>query len=439
MIIERKQYLNELISKKDNGLIKIITGIRRCGKSFLLNDLFYNYLKEKKIKEKNIIRFAFDVDEDIDLLDKYFPDEPTKIYENKKKSYKVNSKKFRVFIKEKTNKNERYYLLLDEIQILEDFATTLNGFLKNEKLDVYVTGSNSHLLSSDIITEFRGRGDQIRIYPLSFKEYFDCQDKTFNEAYKEYQYYGGMPYLLNLHDDKQKKDYLTNIFKEVYIKDIVDRHSIVDLDNFEKLINELSSSIGSYTNPTNLEHYFNSELKIGYSHNTIKNHIEYLKESFLLNESMRFDIKGKEYITANSKYYFTDIGLRNARLNFRQNEPTHIMENIIYNELLIAGYKVDVGIVDVVEKNKNNNSVVKKLEVDFVVRDFDKNYYIQSAYSLADENKFKQEIRPYNYIKDNFVKIVIVNDNIKSYTTDTGIKIVSLEEFLTSGKNIGEI
>ena len=430
MEFKRDKYLNEIISKKNNSMIKVITGLRRCGKSYLLFNMYYKYLISTGINDKNIIRFAFDVDDDIDKLDKYFPEEETKIYDKKTRSFKVNSKKFRAYVSDLTNEIDEFYLLLDEIQNLDNFVGTLNGFIKKNNFDTYVTGSNSRLLSTDIITEFRGRGDQIKIYPLSFREFYNSMNLSFSDAYKTYAYFGGMPLVYNFKTDEQKARYLKNLFEEVYIKDIVERNGIEDLDSFDRLIDSISSVIGSYTNPTNLENTFKSEMKITYNHITIANHLKHLIDSFLIYEVSRYDIKGKKYLGAQYKYYFSDIGLRNVRLNFRQQEQTHIMENIIYNELLYRGYNVDIGIVETNEKNKNGNNVKKQLEVDFIVNNNDERYYIQSAYSMSTDLKEQQEQKSLININDSFKKIIIVNDNIKSYMTDEGIRIISLEDFL---------
>lgn len=436
MIISRKDYLNKLIEKKDNKLIKIITGLRRSGKSFLVFNLFKEYLLNNKTKNDYIVTFAFDNMEDIMKLDKYFPKEDTLIYDTNKKNYKVNSKKFIAFINDNTNNHNHFYLLLDEIQLLDKFVFVLNGFLQHDNCDIYVTGSNSRMLSKDIVTEFRGRGDQIHIYPLSFKEYYEVRNIDFNEAYLEYQYFGGMPYTLSLNNDNDKQNYLKNLFTEIYLKDIIDRNDIRNDTNLEKLLEVLSSSIGSYTNPTNIENTFNSELKLSYHHDTIKKHIDFLKDAFLLSQVDRYDIKGKKYIGANSKYYFTDIGLRNALINFRQSEPTHIMENIIYNELIIRGYSVDVGIVEVSEVNKNGFNVIKQLETDFICNKINKKIYIQCAYSMETIEKQKSEKRSLINIKDNFRKIIVVNDNIKKYYTEEGIEVISLKDFLLGNDDL---
>ncbi|MCQ2409637.1 MAG: ATP-binding protein [Clostridia bacterium] len=429
MLIRRDEYLNKIIEKENNGLIKVITGLRRSGKSYLLNTIFKDYLKSKGITDSQIISFAFDTMEDVMKLDRYLPDENTLIYDTKG-NYKVNSKKFILFIQELTNTDQPYYLLLDEIQLLDNFVMVLNGFIRHDNYDVYVTGSNSKMLSKDIITEFRGRGDQIHVYPLSFKEFYYANELSFEDAYLEYQYYGGMPYTLMLNNDKSKQEYLKSLFSEIYIKDITQRNDIKDTDSFERLLKILSSSIGSYTNPTNLEKTFQSTEKIAYNHETIKKHIEFIKDAFLLNESSRYNIKGKKYISANSKYYFTDIGLRNALINFRQDEPTHIMENIIYNDLIIKGYSVDVGIVEVYEKNDKGNYEVKQLETDFVCNNINGRIYIQSAYSIESSEKILKEKRSLININDSFRKIIIVKDSIKRYVTEEGIEVISLRDWL---------
>lgn len=429
MEIKRDKYLNELIERKNNKMIKVITGLRRSGKSYLLNNLYKNYLIKNGIEESQIISFAFDKMEDVMKLDKYLKEEETILYVNSK-NYYINSKKFILYIKDITSSNKTYYLLLDEIQLLDKFAMTLNSFISYDNFDVYVTGSNSKMLSYDVLTEFRGRGDQIHIYPLSFKEYFNSVNLSFEEAYLEYQYFGGMPYLLELKDSSKKEQYLKNLFSETYIKDITERNEIKDIDSFKKLLEVLASSIGLYTNPTKLEKTFKSEENITYNHISIKNHIEFIKNSFLLEEALRYDVKGKKYIGFNSKYYFTDIGLRNALINFRQNEPTHIMENIIYNELIIRGYSVDVGIVEINEKNEKGNYVKKQLETDFICNRLNEKIYIQSCYSLESLEKINQEKKSLLNINDNFKKIIIVKDSIKKYYTEEGIEIISLKDWL---------
>lgn len=429
MEIKRDKYLNKLIERKNNGLIKIVTGLRRCGKSYLLNNIYKDYLLSNGIKEEQIISFSFDVLENVMVLDKYLPKEKTLKYDSKG-NYIVNPKKFILYINDLTKENKEYYFLLDEIQLLDNFVMVLNGFLKHDNFDVYVTGSNSKVLSSDIITEFRGRGDQIHLYPLSFKEFFEAKSQSFDDAYLEYQYYGGMPYLLNIDSEVSKQEYLKSLFTEIYIKDITERNGIKDIDSFSKLLKILASSIGSYTNPTKLENSFRSIENIDYGHVTIKKHIDFIKDAFLLSEANRYDIKGKKYIGSNSKYYFTDIGLRNALINFRQTEPTHIMENIIYNELISRGYSVDVGIVEISEKNDNGNYVIKRLETDFICNKINEKIYIQSAYSMETLDKEIQEKRSLINIKDNFKKMIIVKDSIKPYLTEEGIEVINLKDWL---------
>lgn len=432
-MIKRDKYLNELFNKKNNGLVKVITGLRRSGKSYLLFNIYYDYLISSGIEKQNIITFSFDNREDINLLDKYRKGEDIYVKELESKRIKVNANKFLDFIKEKTTHNDYYYIFLDEIQELDDFVNVLNGLLSHNNFDIYVTGSNSNLLSKDILTKFRGRGDNIYIQPLSFKEFYNYVNLPFNVAYREYSYFGGMPYLVNLNNDHDKQKYLINLFKETYIKDIVDRNNINDIEKLEKLLSILSSGIGSYTSTTNIENVFKSVEHKTYHHETIKNHLEYLKDSFLINEAKRYDIKGLAYIGSSYKYYFTDIGLRNALINFRQDEPTHIMENIVYNTLIYLGYNVDIGIVEISEKNENNNYVRKQLETDFICNTIKGKIYIQSAYSLPDKPKLDQEKKSLINIKDNFRKIIITKDDIKSYVTEEGIEIISLEDFLLNG------
>ncbi len=430
MTIKRDKYLNELISKKGNSMVKVITGLRRCGKSYLVFNIFYDYLIQHDVDKKNIITFAFDNMEDIIKLDKYYPEEATMIYDSKKKNYKINYKKFIEFIKVETRKESNYYLLLDEIQLLDQFVFVLNGFLKHANYDIYVTGSNSRMLSKDIITEFRGRGDQIYVTPLSFKEFYDCRQLTFDEAYSEYQYYGGMPLVALKNSDIEKQEYLKKLYDEIYIKDIVERNDIKNVESFEILLKILSSSIGSYTNPTNIENTFKSEMKQSYHHDTIKKHIDFIEDSFLIKHADKYDIKGRRYIGANSKYYYTDLGLRNALINFRQDEPNHIMENIIYNELVYRGYSVDVGIVEINERNDKGNYVRKQLETDFVCNKLNEKIYIQSAYEMANVDKLVQEKKSLININDNYRKIIIVKDSIKNYFTEEGIEVISLKSFL---------
>ena len=430
MNINRNYYLNKLIAKKHNGLVKIITGLRRAGKSYLLFKLFKEHLLSSKVLEDQIITFAFDNKEDLILLDDFLPNSNTLFYDSKKINYKVNSNKFLKYLLQKTKDDKKYYILLDEIQLLDEFVITLNALLRHSNFDIYVTGSNSKMLSKDILTEFRGRGDQIHLYPLSFKEFYSVCDLDFNKAYLEYSYYGGMPYLLSISDKNEKQEYLKRLFTEIYLKDIIDRNNIQNKEKFTILFEILASQIGSYTNPCNIENTFKSKLKIVYNHDTIKNHIDFMIDSFILSEVKKYDIKGKKYIGANSKYYYTDIGLRNALLNFRQIEPTHIMENIIYNELLQRGYSVDVGVVELNEKDGNGKYYKKQFETDFICNKLDKKIYIQAAYSIDNIEKFNQEKKLLINIKDYFKKVIIVKDEINKYFTDEGVEVVSLKDFL---------
>lgn len=429
MEIKRDKYLNSIIQRKKNKLIKVVTGLRRSGKSYLLNNLFKSYLLQNNVSKSQIICFSFDNLEDVAKLDKYLPEQPTLFYDSRKR-YLVNPNKFLLYIKDLTKEEINYYLLLDEIQFLDKFVFVLNGFLNHDNFDTYVTGSNSKMLSSDIITEFRGRGDKIHVYPLSFKEFYDSAGLSFEEAYSQYQMYGGMPYLINLDSDEKKQAYLKELFSEIYIKDITERNGIKDVESFEKLLCILASSVGSYTNPTNLEKTFKSVENLTYAHLSIKNHIDFIKDAFLVSEAKRYDIKGKKYIGSNSKYYFTDIGLRNALLNFRQIEPTHLMENIIYNELISRGYSVDVGIVEINVKNENGNYVSKQLETDFICNKIYERIYIQSVFSMETLEKQNQEKKSLININDNFKKIIIVKDYFSKYITEEGILVMSLKEFL---------
>ena len=386
-IIKRDIYLNKLINRKENGLIKIVTGIRRCGKSYLLNELFVNHLKESGVQDDHIIKLALDREEnkqyhDSKLLNEY-------IFSN---------------IKDK----EMYYVILDEIQLVEGFEFVLNGLLYENNIDVYVTGSNSKFLSSDIITEFRGRGDQVRVYPLSFSEFVSAFDGDKYEAWNEYVTYGGLPLILSKKTDEEKSQYLKEEFEKTYIKDIIERNNIQRVDALDSIVNMLASAVGSLTNPQKIYDTFRSNGEKELSLNTVNSYIRDIEDSFIVNKSNRYDIKGKKYIQTPQKYYFTDIGLRNARLNFRQQEENHLMENIIYNELLLRGYNVDVGVVEIREMSQR-----KQLEVDFVCNQGNKRYYVQVALNLDTQEKTQQESKSLNNIGDSFKKIIVVKDNIK--------------------------
>ncbi len=409
MEIKRDVYLNKLKRKENNGLIKVITGVRRCGKSFLLFNLFHNYLTQKGIDEDHIIEIALDDRSNKDLRD---PDNMLK------------------YVKGRITDKQTYYIILDEIQMLNEFEDVLNSFLHIKNADVYVTGSNSRFLSSDVITEFRGRGDEIRVYPLSFKEFFSVYEGTTDEAWDDYFNYGGLPLTLMYDTPEDKANYLTSLFNKVYLSDIVDRHKIRNQDELDELVNILSSAMGSYTNPTKLAKTFKSVKNKVISDKTLKKYIDYLQDAFLISKAVRFDIKGKRYINSPAKYYFEDVGLRNARLNFRQTEENHIMENIIYNELRIRGYHVDVGIVEVFGKNDEHKTTKKQFEVDFIATKGSEKYYIQSAFSISNADKLQQEQNSLKNIDDSFKKIIVVRDNIKVRRNDYGIVIMGIFNFL---------
>ena len=415
MEIKRDAYLEQLKIKKDNGMIKIITGIRRCGKSFLLFVLFKKYLLESGVDNDHIIEIALDGIENEELRD------PKKCYQH---------------IKDAMKDDQKYYLLLDEVQFMSRFEEVLNSLLRISNIDVYVTGSNSKFLSSDIVTEFRGRGDEIRIYPLSFAEFYAAFDGDYDDAWEEYMIYGGLPQVLQFSVERQKAEYLKNIFTNVYIKDVVERNKLRNVDEIDTLVDILASAIGAPTNPTKISNTFKSERGINYSNKTISNHIDYLVEAFLISKADRYDIKGRKYVGANLKYYFSDVGLRNARLNFRQQEPTHIMENIVYNELLIRGYNVDVGIVEVYAKNDEGKTTRKQFEVDFVVNQGSQRYYIQVAYDMTSEEKQKQEFNSFRNIPDSFKKIVVVNGTKKPWRNEEGFVIMGMKYFLLNADSL---
>ena len=413
--ISRDYYLNKLINKRNNKMIKIITGIRRCGKSYLLDPIFKEYLLNSGIDEKHIIKLELDSIENIDYR------EPKKLYN---------------YVMSKIEDNKTYYILLDEIQLVKDFEAVLNSFLRKPNLDVYVTGSNSKFLSSDVITEFRGRGDEIRVYPLTFKEFLSVFNGTKEEAWNNYITYGGMPYSLMLNTAEEKSKYLKDLFENTYLKDILERNNIKRDDVLDSLVDILASSVASLTNPQKLADTFLSDGFKDVSNKTISTYINYLLESFLINKAERYDIKGKRYISTPSKYYFTDIGLRNARLNFRQQEYDHLMENLIYNELLYRGYNVDVGVVEVFEHNKENVTIRKQFEIDFVCNQGSKRYYIQSAYSIDSKEKEKQEMRSLINVNDFFKKIIIVKDDIVPWHNEEGILVIGIKEFLLNENSL---
>ena len=407
--IKRDYYLEQLISRMDNGLIKVVTGIRRCGKSYLLRTLFKKYLLEQGVSEDHIIEMAFDLYDNIEFRD---------------------PKVFYPWVKEQLKDGEKYFILLDEVQMLDEFVSVLNGLADKKNCDVFVTGSNAKFLSRDIATEFGGRGDEIHMYPLSFSEFMSVYDGHYYDGWNEYITYGGIPIVVLADTDEQKMALLDNLFKETYIRDIASRNKVRNVGEMETLLNILSSAIGSLTNPNKLQKTFKSVNQSKITATTITKYIEYLEDSFLIEEAKRFDIKGKSYIGTPMKYYFMDMGLRNARLNFRQMEVTHSMENVIYNELRKRGYRVDVGNIMIVEPGKNGKTVKKQLEVDFICSKGSKKYYIQSAYSLETEEKMAQEIRPFTKINDSFKKIVITSNTPKPFYNDDGILMMSVFDFL---------
>ncbi len=409
MIFTREAYLSQLAQKKQNGMIKIITGLRRCGKSYLLFKLFYDKLVAEGVPKSHIVKIPLDDLEYAELRDKMA-------------LYK--------FIKSKIKDKKQYYCLLDEIQLVEGFEEVLNSLLHIENADVYVTGSNSRFLVKDVITEFRGRGDEIRMYPLSFKEFFEGRNDDFSSAWTDYYTYGGLPLVATMKTHKEKSDYLDNLFSKVYLTDVVDRYSIRNKAEFEELLDVVASSIGSPTNPVKIENTFKSKKKSTITHKTITSYLNYLDDAFLIQTAERFDIKGRKYIGANKKYYFSDVGLRNARLNFRQLEESHIMENIIYNELKMRGYNVDVGIVECRAKDKNGSLRQMQLECDFVANLGNEKIYIQSALNLADEKKKAQEENSLLKINDSFKKVIVQKEKVVPHYDENGIYIVCLEDFL---------
>lgn len=418
-IIRRDRYLKRLIDKKENGLVKVITGIRRCGKSFLLFNLFYDYLIESGVKEEQIISIALDDDAFVQYR------EPEALS---------------AYIRSRITNKDMYYILIDEVQYAitkEELKNpenirlynVLNGLLRLRNADIYVTGSNSKMLTKDVLTAFRGRGDEIRVYPISFREYYSCAGGDKSDAYEEYALYGGMPLVLSKNSDEEKMSYLQTLFTEVYFKDIIERYDIGLPDVLEELTDVLCSAIGSLTNVNKIKNTLQTVKNIQVSNTTLSSYLDYLSESFLFSNAKRYDVRGKKYFEYPSKYYCTDIGLRNARLNFRQQEETHIMENIIYNELLLRGYSVDVGVVEITE-TRGEKKTKKQCEIDFVLNRGAKKYYIQSALSVSEQSKLETELRPLKNTKDFFKKILISKTSMKPWTDEDGILHLGLYEFL---------
>lgn len=409
MRIERKKYLEELVSLRHNGMIKVITGMRRCGKSYLLFEIFTTFLKNEGIAPDHII--------ELDLED----------YKNRQMRDPDN---LYTYVESRIVDEGMYYLLLDEIQMLDHFEDVLNGFLKKRNVDIYVTGSNAKFLSKDVITEFRGRGFEVKMYPLSFSEYMSVYSGSVQAGLNEYMLYGGLPQILSYKSDEQKVRFLKSLFDETYIKDIKDRYDIRKDDDLEELINIIASGIGTLTNPNKLANTFRSEKRSAISYDTIKDYLDYLCDSFLIEKSTRYDIKGKKYINSPYKYYFLDLGLRNARINFRQSEKSHLMENLIYNELRIRGFNVDIGVVPTVTKNEDGKQQRSSLEVDFICNLGSRRYYIQSAYRMESEAKIKQERASLTKINDSFKKIIIIGEETPVVRDETGIATIGIYDFL---------
>ncbi len=412
--IKRDLYLNRLIERRENGLIKVITGIRRCGKSYLLFKLYYQYLLDSGIEASRIIRIPLDDDDYEELRD---------------------SRQLSGYIKKCITDEGMWFIFLDEVQMCKGFESVLNGLNRRENLDIYVTGSNSKFLSSDVLTEFRGRGDEVRVYPLSFSEYVSAYPGDKYDAWIDYYNYGGLPLILSRRTDELKSKYLIDLCKELYLKDIEERHKLRGDSVMDTLVNILASAVGSLTNPTRLANTFKSN-GIHVSDKTIGTYIEYLLDAFFINKAERYDIKGKKYIASPFKYYFTDVGLRNARLNFRQQEENHIMENIIYNELLVRGLNIDVGVVEHSQRDESGKIVRKKLEVDFVCNRGNQRYYIQSAFAIPDRDKMQQEQKSLVHIDDSFKKIIVVKDRIKLWRNEEGIVIMGIMDFLLNPNSL---
>ncbi len=409
MNINRDKYLNDLINRMHNGMIKVVTGIRRCGKSYLIFTIFKNYLLEQGVDENHIIAIELD--------------------QRKDKKYR-NPDTILDFIEESIVDDEQYYILLDEVQLLEDFEEVLNSLLHIKNVDVYVTGSNSKFLSKDVITEFRGRGDEIHIYPLTFKEFMQVYEGDVYHGWAEYVIYGGLPLTVTMKTEEQKINYLTKLFEETYLIDIIERHRIDKTQELEDLVNILASAIGSLTNVPKIEATFKSVVQSNISGNTIRQYIEYLEDAFVINKANRYNVKGRKYIGTPLKYYFEDVGLRNARLGFRQIEETHIMENIVYNELRSRGYSVDVGVVEKRGVNSEGKTERTYLEIDFIANLGSKRYYIQSAFSMPTEEKRLQEKASLINVNDSFKKIILVKDVMNVTRDEDGITTMSIYDFL---------
>ena len=409
MDIKRDKYLNDLVNRMHNGMIKVVTGIRRCGKSYLLFNIFKNYLLEQGVPTSHIIMIELE--------------------QSKNKKYR-DPDTILDYIESLIEDEEQYYVMLDEVQMLQEFEEVLNSLLHIRNADIYVTGSNSKFLSKDVITEFRGRGDEIHIYPLTFREFMEAYDGDMYRGWAEYVVYGGLPLTVTMKTEEQKINYLTNLFKETYLKDIIERHHIEKKQELEDLVNILASAIGSLTNPPKIEATFKSAIQSTISLNTIRQYIEHLEDAFIINKANRYNVKGRKYIGTPLKYYFEDVGLRNARLGFRQVEETHLMENIIYNELRSRGYSVDVGVVEKRGTDENGKEYKNQLEIDFVANLGSKRYYIQSAFSMPTEEKRIQEKASLVNVHDSFKKIIVVKDVVNVTRDEDGITTMSIYDFL---------
>lgn len=415
MEIKRDKYLNDLINRMHNGMIKVVTGIRRCGKSYLLFNIFRDYLKNQGVEDSHIIMIELD--------------------QRKNREYR-NPDVILAYIESLITDNEQYYVMLDEVQMLSEFEEVLNSLLHISNIDIYVTGSNSKFLSKDVITEFRGRGDEIHIYPLTFKEFMQVYDGDVYHGWAEYVIYGGLPLTATMKTEEQKVGYLTRLFEETYLKDIIERHHIEKTQKLEDLTNILASAVGSLTNPPKIEATFQSVMQSKISLNTIRQYIEYLVDAFIINKANRYNVKGRKYIGTPLKYYFEDVGLRNARLGFRQIEETHLMENIIYNELRSRGYTVDVGVVEKRGINEEGKDEKKQLEIDFVANMGSKRYYIQSAFSMPTEEKRNQEKASLLNVNDSFKKIIVVKDVVNVTRDEYGITTMSIYDFLLQDNSL---
>lgn len=415
MIISRDKYLNRLIDREQNKMVKVVTGIRRCGKSFLLFNLFHNYLLEKGVKKEQIIEVALD-----DIKNRHLR-EGMALYN---------------YVTELVTNDKQYYVILDEVQLVENFMDCINGLNRVKNIDLYVTGSNSRFLSSDILTEFRGRGDEVRIYPLSFSEFLSVYNGPISSGWNDYYTFGGLPQLVYRKSDESKMSFLQNLNKEVYLRDIIERNNIRRDNELSVLVDIVSSSVGSLTNPLKLANTFSTLNKMNLSDKTIKSYLDALEEAFYIEGVKRFDVKGKKYINTPLKFYFTDIGLRNARLNFRQQEENHIMENIVFNELKTRGYNVDIGVVDVQSHGENGKMTHKQLEIDFIVNKGNRKHYIQVAYKIPDTGKLLQEQRSLLKINDSFRKIIIQKDDVKMSLDENGIATMSLFDFLLNENSL---